>query len=112
MVMVKDLTKLTLKDLWRGVKDEGDWWGEISERTLAMVKLILESSLEEELLEELQASRYRRSKLRRVYCNGHYERSLYIRFSWSPPAPQRFFHFSRCSRVAPSRKLPSFLSGR
>jgi hypothetical protein len=65
MVMVKDLTELTLKDLWREVKDEEDWWGEISERTLDMMELILESSLEEELLEEIQASRYRRSELRR-----------------------------------------------
>ncbi len=80
MVMVKDLTELTLKDLWREVKEEEDWWGEINERTLNMVKLILESSLEEELLEELQASRYRRSELRKGYRNGHYERSLYTRF--------------------------------
>ena len=69
MVMVKDLTELTLRDLWRGVKEEEDWWEEISKRTLDMVKLILESSLEEELLEELQASRYRRSELRKGYRN-------------------------------------------
>ncbi len=25
MVMVKDLTQLTLRDLWREVKDEDDW---------------------------------------------------------------------------------------
>ena len=49
MVMVKDLTELTLRDLWREVKDEEDWWGEINERTLSMVKLILEGSPEEEL---------------------------------------------------------------
>ena len=69
MVMVKDLTELTLRDLWRGVKEEEDWWEEISKRTLDMVKLILESSFEEELLEELQASRYRRSELRKGYRN-------------------------------------------
>jgi hypothetical protein len=69
MVMVKDLTELTLRDLWREVKEEEDWWEEISKRTLNMVKLILESSLEEVLLEELQASRYRRSKLRKGYRN-------------------------------------------
>jgi len=62
MVMVKDLTELTLRDLWREVKDEEDWWGEINERTLNMVKLTLEGSLEEELLEELQVSRYQRSR--------------------------------------------------
>lgn len=45
MVKVKDLTELTVRDLWEGVKDEGEWWVEINERTLHMVKLILESSL-------------------------------------------------------------------
>jgi len=80
MVMVKDLTELTLRDLWREVKDEEDWWGEINERTLSMVKLILEGSLEEELLEELQVSRYQRSRSRQGYRNGYYERSLYTRF--------------------------------
>lgn len=80
MVMVKDLTQLTLKDLWKEVKDEEDWWGDINERVLGMVKLILESSLEEELLEELQVSRYRRSKSRRGYRNGYYPRDLYTMF--------------------------------
>jgi putative transposase len=45
-----------------------------------MVKLILESSLEGELLEELQANRYKRSRERKGYRNGHYERSLYTKF--------------------------------
>ena len=76
MVMVRDLTQLTLKDLWKEVKDEEDWWGDINERVLGMVKLILEGSLEEELLEELQVSRYRRSKARRGYRNGSYARNL------------------------------------
>jgi len=80
MVMVKDLTQLTLKDLWKEVKSEEDWWGDINERVLGMVKLILESSLEEELLEELQVSRYRRSKARRGYRNGYYPRNLYTTF--------------------------------
>lgn len=35
-----------------------------NQQTLNMVKLILEGSLEEELLEELQPARYRRSKKR------------------------------------------------
>jgi len=45
-----------------------------------MVKLILESSLEEELVEFLQASRYQRTELRKGHRNGHYEKSLYTRF--------------------------------
>lgn len=80
MVMVKDLTQLTLKDLWKEVKDEEDWWGDINERVLGMVKLILEGSLEEELLAELQASRYKRSSTRKGYRNGYYSRSLYTMF--------------------------------
>jgi putative transposase len=80
MVQVKDLTELTLRDLWKEVKTEEDWWGDINDRTLNMVKLILESSLEEELLEEVKANRYQRTKIRRGYRNGHYEKSLYTRF--------------------------------
>lgn len=34
MVMVKDLTESTLRDLWREVKNEEGWWGEINERLL------------------------------------------------------------------------------
>lgn len=80
MVQVKDLTELTLKDLWKEVKCEEEWWGDINERTLNMVKLILESSLEEELLAMLQASRYQRTEVRQGYRNGHYEKSLFTRF--------------------------------
>jgi hypothetical protein len=29
MVMIKEMTELTLKDLWQEVKEEDDWWGEI-----------------------------------------------------------------------------------
>ena len=80
MVMVKDLTQLTLNDLWKEVKDEEDWWGDINERVLGMVKLILEGSLEAELLEELQVSRYKRSSARRGYRNGYYQRNLYTMY--------------------------------
>lgn len=103
MVMVKDLTQLTLKDLWREVKDEEDWWGEISERTLNMVKLILESSLEEEMLEELQASRYRRSRTRKGCRNGSYERSLYTRFGII-----KALRVPRARESYPSKILPHY----
>jgi transposase-like protein len=45
-----------------------------------MVKLILERSLEEELLEFLQASRYGRTEARCGYRNGYYERSLFSQY--------------------------------
>jgi putative transposase len=80
MYQVKDLTMLTVKDLWKEVKGEEDWWGEINERVLGMVKLILERSLEEELIEQLQASRYVRTEARRGYRNGYYERSLFSQY--------------------------------
>lgn len=80
MYQVKDLTELTVKDLWRQVKGEEDWWGEVNDRVLGMVKLILEMSLEEELLEFLQASRYLRTDARRGYRNGYYERSLFSQY--------------------------------
>ena len=30
---VKDLTEVTVEDLWKEVKDEDGWWGEIGERS-------------------------------------------------------------------------------
>jgi len=80
MVQVKDLTETRLKDLWREVKSEEDWWGEINGEVLSLVKLILEGSLDEEILEEVKVNRYRRSEQRRGYRNGYYERSLCTRY--------------------------------
>ena len=45
-----------------------------------MVKLVLEGSLEAELIEFLQAARYAHTELRKGYRNGHYERSLFSQF--------------------------------
>ena len=51
MVQVKDRIELKLQDLWRKVKSEEAWWGNMKEETLRFVKRLLESALEEELLE-------------------------------------------------------------
>lgn len=80
MKQVKDLTQLKVTDLWQEVKDEEAWWGDINERILGMVKTLLESSLECELLEQLQASPYQRTEVRRGYRNGYYERDLYSQY--------------------------------
>jgi putative transposase len=80
LYQIKDLTQITVKDLWDEVKGEEGWWGEINERVLGMVKLILESSMENELLEFLQASRYVRTEVRRGYRNGYYERDLFSQY--------------------------------
>ncbi len=53
MVMVKDLTEITLKDLWQEVKDEDDWWGDLKGQTLRLLQRLLESTLEEEIVEQL-----------------------------------------------------------
>lgn len=81
MVQVKDLTELTLEERWWGVKWlSEDWQEEIEERQLRMVKVILEGSLEQELLLELQAGRYRRTGARRGHRNGYYERSFSTKY--------------------------------
>ena len=54
-MVIKDMAAITLKDLWKEAKSEDDWLGDIGERTLDLVELILESSLEDELLEQLKA---------------------------------------------------------
>lgn len=77
MVQVKDLTELTIEDLWQEVKgDDEDWWGDLKQETLRMVKRLLESAMEEELLECLRVGRYRRNELRRGYRNGYRHRNL------------------------------------
>lgn len=103
MVTVKDLTQLTVHDLWEGFKDEEDYWGEINQRTLGMVKLILESSLEQELLEMLRASWYRRESSRRGYRNGHYLRTLYCRYGVI-----KELRIPRARESFPSKILPRY----
>lgn len=76
MVMVKDLTQLTVKDLWQEVKGEEDWWGDLKEDTMQLVKRLLESTMDEEIIAQLQVTRYQRSSQRRGYRNGHRYRSL------------------------------------
>ena len=65
MVQVRDLTELRLRDLWKEVKDEDDWWGDIKQQTLRGVKRLLEGAMEGELVEQLHAGRYRRTETRR-----------------------------------------------
>jgi len=45
MVQVKDLTELTLRDLWQEVKGGDDWWGDLKGQTKRLVKRLLESSM-------------------------------------------------------------------
>ena len=38
MVQVKDLTELTLKDLWQEAGDEDDWWGALKGQAVLFQK--------------------------------------------------------------------------
>ena len=53
---MKDLTELTLTDLWKKVKE--DFGGEISLGTQKMVKKLMEVTLEEEIAAYIGIGRY------------------------------------------------------
>ncbi len=46
MVQVKDLTELTVGELWREVKEKEDWWGDLKQETLRVVKRVWEGKPE------------------------------------------------------------------
>lgn len=52
---VRPLTDLTLKDLWREVKDPDTLWGDIAQETQRRVKFLLENRMNEEVLHYLRA---------------------------------------------------------
>ena len=59
---------------WRQVKDE--FWGDVKQETLKLVKLLLEESMQEELVVYTQAEWHERTGQRRPYRNGCYTRTL------------------------------------
>lgn len=76
MASVRPLTDLTLRDLWREVKDPATLWGDVSQETMRTVKLLLENRMHEELADYLHAGRYVHRGDRRGYRNGFYYRRL------------------------------------
>lgn len=76
MDTIRALDERTLVDLWREAPLEEEVRQEMQARQRQALKGFLEGLLEEELLERLAASRYRRTEVRRGYRNGYYERSL------------------------------------
>lgn len=76
MASVRPLTDLTLRDLWREVKDPEALWGDVSRETLRAVKLLLENRMHDELADYLRAGHYTRLTHRRGYRNGVYYRRL------------------------------------
>lgn len=59
---------------WRQVKD--DFWGDVKQETLKLVKLVLEESMKEELVVYTQAEWHARTGQRVGYRNGFYTRAL------------------------------------
>ncbi len=76
MASVKPLTDLTLRDLWREVKDPATLWGDLSQETTRAVKHLLENRMHDELADYLRAGRYVRLPRRRGHRNGYYYRRL------------------------------------
>ena len=75
---VKLLTELTLSDHLREFKamDPGQFWADLKEQTLKAYRVILERSLQEDLVVRLGAPRYSRNPDRRGWRNGFYQRNL------------------------------------
>lgn len=59
---------------WRHVKE--DFWGDVKQESLKLVKLLLQESMKEELEVYTQAEWHERTKQARPYRNGFYERVL------------------------------------
>lgn len=77
---VKELDKLKLTDLWRGVKDEEALWGDLKEEARVALKTLMEASLLVCATSHLKAAAYERTASRRDYRNGYYRRSLETAF--------------------------------
>lgn len=74
---MKDLTQLTLADLWREVKeDEDSLWGDLKLEARMALKRLLEGCLLEEQRIQIGAGWHERSGNRQDHRNGFYERDL------------------------------------
>jgi putative transposase len=65
---------------WRQVKD--DFWGDVKQETLKLVRLLLETSMKEELVVYTQAQWHARTAQRRDIRNGFYTRALSTEVGW------------------------------
>lgn len=76
---IKALTGRSVSDLWKEVKDPDAFWEALHDNMTDAIRELLESALEEELLEQLQVGWYQRNPDRVDYRNGFYTRSLATR---------------------------------
>jgi transposase-like protein len=76
MRTVPALTDRTTAARWSEVRDDDGLWGDLRPELLEAVRMILETTMEDELAAELVASRYERTPWRRDVRNGAYHRTL------------------------------------
>lgn len=73
---MKDLTQLTLADLWREVKDEDEIWGDLKFEAQVALKMLIERTLLEKQNIVIGVDWNKRSEDRADYRNGYYSRDL------------------------------------
>jgi len=73
---MKQLTSLRLPDLWKEVKTEEQFWGELKPETRQYLKMLIEGILIEEQTRSLAAPWHARKASRLDYRNGFYVRSI------------------------------------
>lgn len=120
--MAKTLADLSLRDLWKEVKDEENIWEDLKLEAQQVLKKLLKGVLEVEMASYLQANRHERTEKRVSYRNGFYQRDLetslgLIRVLEVPRSrdggfePTIFEHYKRRQEEVASLIKDMFLAG-
>lgn len=72
----RELSELTLTDLWKEVKNEEAIWGDLKLEARKVLKKLLRGVLEVAMTNHLQADKHERTEKRISYRNGFYLRDL------------------------------------
>lgn len=73
---MKQLTSLRISDLWKEVKTEEEFWGELKQETRQNLKMLIEAILQDEQTIALAVPRYKRKLGRLDWRNGFYSRDI------------------------------------
>lgn len=76
MGTVPALSERSESQRWSEVRDDDGLWGDLRPELLEAVRMILETTMEDELAAELVATRYERTPWRTDMRNGSYQRTL------------------------------------
>lgn len=72
----KELTDLTLADLFKEIKEEETVWGDLKREAKVLLKKLINNTLGIEMRNYLKAEKHERTDNRISYRNGFYERNL------------------------------------